>query len=49
MTWDNLLNEQLCNGIYATELFIKTTAVLVGINIRTSSVSCEISILNDYK
>ena len=38
MTWDNFLNEQSRNGVYATELFIKTTAVLVGINIHITSV-----------
>ena len=40
MTWDNFLNEQSRNGVYATELFIKTTAVLVGINIHITSEHC---------
>ena len=36
MTWDNYLIDQLNNGVYAIELFIKTTAVLIGINIQKS-------------
>ena len=40
MTWDNYLNDQLCNEVYATELFIKTTAVLVGINMHITSEHC---------
>ena len=40
MTWDNFLNEQSRNGVYATELFIKTTTVLVGINIHIISEHC---------
>ena len=37
MTWDNFLIEQTHNGVYATELFIKTAAVLIGINIQITS------------
>ena len=40
MTWDNFLIEQTHSGVYATELFIKTTAVLVGINICITSEYC---------
>ena len=40
MTWDNFLIEQTHSGVYATELFIKTTTVLVGINICITSEYC---------
>ena len=40
ITWDNFLIEQTRNGVYATELFIKTTAVLIGINIQITSEYC---------
>ena len=29
MTWENSINEQSHNGVYVTELFIKTTAMLL--------------------
>ena len=40
MTWDNFLIEQSHSGVYAIELFIKTIAVLVGINISITSEYC---------
>ena len=40
MTWDNFLIAQTHNGMYATELFIKTAAVLIGINIQITSEHC---------
>ena len=40
MSWDSFISEQSNNGVYATELFIKTTAVLLGMNIHITSVHC---------
>ena len=40
LTWENFINEQSRNGVYVTELFIKTTAVLVGLNIHITSEYC---------
>ena len=40
MTWDDFLIAQTHNGVYATELFIKTAAVLIGINIQITSEYC---------
>ena len=40
MTWENFINEQSRNRVYVTELFIKITAVLVGLNIHITSEYC---------
>ena len=40
LTWENFINKQSRNGVYVTELFIKTTAVLVGLNIHITSEYC---------
>ena len=40
MSWDSFISEQSNNGVYATELFIKTTAVLLRMNIHITSVHC---------
>ena len=37
ITWSDFINEQSCNGTYATELFIKATAVMIGIDIHITS------------
>ena len=40
MSWDSFISEQSNSGVYATELFIKTTAVLLGMNIYITSEHC---------
>ena len=40
MSWDSFISEQSNSGVYATELFIKTTAVLLGMNIHITSEHC---------
>ena len=42
-TWDELLNQQARDTIYATELFIKATAVMLGKDICVNSPSCDIN------
>ena len=37
MTWDEFLAH---NGVHATELFIKTTAVFIGMNIHITTQYC---------
>ena len=38
--WDDFLIQQMCNGVYATELFIKVAAVLLGCHIHITSELC---------
>lgn len=40
MTWDEFLANQSHNGVHATELFIKTTAVFIGLNIHITTQYC---------
>ena len=40
ITWSDFINEQSYNGTYATELFIKATAVMIGIDIHIISELC---------
>ena len=40
MAWDDFLIAQTHNGVYATEPFIETAAVLIGINIQITSEHC---------
>lgn len=40
LSWNDFLNQQMNNGVYATELFIKTAAVLLGCKIHITSEMC---------
>ena len=40
LSWDDFLIQQMCNGVYATELFIKVAAVLLRCNIYITSELC---------
>ena len=42
-TWNQLLNQQACDKIYTTEVFIKATAVLLGRDVCVNSPSCDIN------
>ena len=37
MTWDEFFGDQSNNGVHATELFIKATAVFIGHNINITT------------
>ena len=41
MSWDEFINEQNMVGTFATELFIKATAVIVGVDIHITSEHCN--------
>ena len=43
MNWLQFLHNQEKDGVYATELFIKATAVFLGIDIRVTSERCTLS------
>ena len=33
MLWNSFISKQPNNGVYSTELFIKTTVVFIGVNV----------------
>ena len=47
LLWDDFLIQQMCNGMYASELFIKVAAVLLGCHIYITSELCAET--NPYK